>query len=111
MDPAEDEISSSAGPSLSRLDHRDGDDDDDDGIDEESTAACGSSQPLLGHENSQAPSFGRTSGQHSMAEDRLTVKGRLRAYWLGAVVCIGGFLCEQQWPCHLRPRPRLTSAI
>jgi len=68
------------------------DDDDDGGIDEESTAACGSSQPLLGHENCQAPSFGRASGQHSMVGDRLTVKGRLRAYWLGAVVCIGGFL-------------------
>lgn len=24
----------------------------------------------------------------------MTTKGRLRAYWLGIVVCIGGFLCK-----------------
>lgn len=26
----------------------------------------------------------------------MTSKGRLRAYWLGVVVCIGGFLCKTQ---------------
>ena len=34
---------------------------------------------------------------HSEQEDRdyrMTPMGQLRAYWLGIVVCIGGFLCE-----------------
>lgn len=32
--------------------------------------------------------------QHVNREYKMTPMGRLRAYWLGIVVCIGGFLCE-----------------
>ena len=32
--------------------------------------------------------------KHVNREYKMTPMGRLRAYWLGIVVCIGGFLCE-----------------
>lgn len=40
------------------------------------------------------------NSQHAAGERQrkssyeMTSKGRLRAYWLGIVVCIGGFLCK-----------------
>lgn len=37
----------------------------------------------------------RVGGRESGSTDKsnLTRMGMLRAYWLGAVVCLGGFLC------------------
>lgn len=65
-----------------------------------------SEQPLLTERTSEDSTEGeptdemawsdlRVGGRESGSTDKsnLTRMGMLRAYWLGAVVCLGGFLC------------------
>ena len=39
------------------------------------------------------PLLEETAGDERVAPYTPSSKGRLRAYWLGCVVCMGGFLC------------------
>jgi hypothetical protein len=50
--------------------------------------ATGPEQSLLNGNRTKALS------EHVNRDYKMTPMGRLRAYWLGIVVCIGGFLCE-----------------
>lgn len=66
-------------------------------LDLEHDTAAGPSQPLLrpteqDDEHTRPPRIHPEDEDASMAADSMTRLGMLRAYYLGAVVCIGGFL-------------------
>ncbi|KAK5167413.1 uncharacterized protein LTR77_007112 [Saxophila tyrrhenica] len=58
-----------------------------DGEDEDFDYLSQSNAPLLNEGSAGSPRRHKSGGY------ALTPKGRLRAYWLGIVVCLGGFLC------------------
>jgi hypothetical protein len=67
-------------------------------LEEEELEVNGSSasQPLLSHEHysGESSTISRLPAADvtEMATSTMTPMGRVRAYWLGIVVCIGGFL-------------------